>query len=305
MRIRRREMLKALPYLCLGADMRVLPLSAPDPGNIFFEVGGIVNSTTYTDVSGKTPRALTINPSEDTLIMICAGQSLASDLITDTFSPTNGSKLDNFAWYDGRNWVAANALVGTSWNGSVGTSHNFNFKIADGIITNGKFDRVIIVPVAMSGTPISYHVTDYIGGEPAGYYRMIQAAAKKLAAQGVRPGTPGVKFLLKWNQGESDTQQATTQASYTANFNKLMELCAIDLPGVPWMVAKETRYVGVNSGAVQAAQLSLVNGTTVFAGENMDSIGSSGRVGDDTHLNATGGNLAATMGIAAITAITF
>jgi hypothetical protein len=236
--------------------------------------------------------------------MICAGQSLATDLITDTFSPTNGSKLDNFAWYDGRNWVAANALVGTSWNGSVGTSHNFNFKVADGIITNGKFDRVIIVPVAMSGTSVYQWVTDWIG-EPGGYYRMIQAAAKKLAAQGVRPGTPGVKFLLKWNQGESDTQQATTQAAYTSDFNKLMALCAIDLPGVPWMVAKETRYLGVNSGAVQAAQLALVNGTTVFAGENMDSIGSSGRVGDDTHLNATGGNLAATMGIAAITAISF
>jgi len=305
MSIRRRSILKALPYLWLGADMRALPLSAPDPGNIFFEKGNLANSLPYSVVTGKSSRALSINPSEDTLIMICAGQSLATNSITDTFTPTNGSKLDNLAWYDGTNWAATTPLLGTSWGGTVGTSVNFNHKIADGIISNGKFDRVIIVAVALPGTPISYHITDYIGGEPAGYYRMIQAAAKKLAAQGVRPGTPGVKFLLKWNQGESDTQQFTTQSAYTAYFNTLMALCAIDLPGVPWMVAKETRYLGVNSGAVQAAQLALVNGTTIFAGENMDSIGSSGRIGDDTHLNATGGGLAATMGIAAITAISF
>jgi len=37
----------------------------------------------------------------------------------------------------------------------------------------------------------------------------------------------------------------------------------------------------------------------------MDSIDATGRVVDNTHPNATGGNSATTMGIAAITAITF
>lgn len=250
-------------------------------------------------MSAKTPRALTINPVEKTLVLISAGQSLAANMITDTFTPTNGTKLDNFAWYDGRNWAAANPLIGT-----YSTSHNFNLKIADGIISNGKFNRVIIVPVAMAGTSINQWVTDYVA-EPTGYYRMIQAAAKKLAAQGVTPSTTGVKFLVKWNQGESDTRDGTTQVNYTADFNKLMSLCATDLPGAKWMVAKESWYIGAISTAIQNAQTGLVNGTTIFAGENMDSLDATNRIGDNTHLNATGGNAAATMGIAAITAITF
>lgn len=278
---------------------RQRPFSAPDPGRIFFETGNVANSQPNTDVSAKTPRALTINPVEKTLVLISAGQSLAANMITDTFTPTNGTKLDNFAWYDGRNWAAANPLIGT-----YSTSHNFNLKIADGIISNGKFNRVIIVPVAMAGTSINQWVTDYVA-EPTGYYRMIQAAAKKLAAQGVTPSTTGVKFLVKWNQGESDTRDGTTQVNYTADFNKLMSLCATDLPGAKWMVAKESWYIGAISTAIQNAQTGLVNGTTIFAGENMDSLDATNRIGDNTHLNATGGNAAATMGIAAITAITF
>lgn len=300
--IGRRTLLSAVPsLLCVGAASaaRVRPFSAPDPGGIYLEKANVAYTQPNADVSGKTPRALAINGAENTLIMICAGQSLAANLIADTFTPVNGSKLDNLGWYDGRNWAAANPLIGT-----YSTSHNFNFKIADGLISNGKFDRVIIVPVAMSGTSVNQWVNDYTT-EPTGYYRMIQAAAKKLAAQGVTPSTPGVKFLLKWNQGESDTQGATSQVNYTADFNKLVSLCATDLPGVKWMVAKESWYIGAVSTAVQNAQTALVNGTTIFAGENMDSLDATKRTGDNTHLNATGGSAAATLGIAAITAITF
>ena len=288
-----------------GASMsRVRPFSAPDPGNIFYETGGIANTTVYRDFTGRTTRSLAINGSEDTLIMICAGQSLSTDLITDTFSPTNGTKLDNYVWFNGTNWAAQDALLGTSWNGSTATSHNFNFRVADGIISNGKFDRVIIVPVAMSGTTVNLWVNDFVG-EPTGYYRMVQTAIKKLKAQGITGTTTGVKWLFKWNQGESDTQQSTTQGNYTTDWNKLKALVSVDLPQMKFMIAKETRYIGNNSAAVQAAQAAAVNGVDTFVGEDMDSIGAGGREGDDTHLNATGGNSAATMGIAAITAITF
>lgn len=285
--------------------MRVRPFSAPDPGSIFYEVPGLAATTPYTDVSAKTPRALTINPAEKTLIMICAGQSLGTDRIIDTFTPTNASKVDNLSWYDGKNYAATNPLLGTGWAGTVGTSHNFNFKIADGIISNSKFDRVIIVPMGMGGTSINQWANDgALTTEATGYCRMINAVAKKLAAQGITPATTGVKFLIKWNHGESDTQAGTSQASYTADFNKMKARVDADLP-VKWMVAKESWIVGVTSATVQAAQLALVDNVSIFAGENMDSIDATGRVADNTHLNATGGNSAATMGIAAVTAISF
>jgi hypothetical protein len=290
------------PY---GIDVsRVLPSSAPDPGAIYNDVNNIAHTTTYVDVSGKTARSTSINPAEKTLVLITAGQSLGTDNITDTFTPTNGSKLDNYLWVNGTIWAATTPLVGTSWNGTVGTSVNFNHKVADGIISNGKFDRVIIVPTNMAGTTVSYWAAEATA-PPSGFYRLILAAAKKLAAQGITPATPGVKFLVKWNQGEADTLVSTSQASYTADFNKLMALCANDLPGVKWMVAKESWYIGSVSTNVQNAQLALVDNVTVFAGENMDSLDATNRIGDNTHLNATGGNAAAAMGIAAITAITF
>jgi hypothetical protein len=286
--------------------VRVRPFSAPDPGNIFFEKPGLAATSPYTDLSGKTPRSIALNPAERTLIMICAGQSLGTDLITDTFTPANGTKLDNCTWYDGKNYAATTPLLGTSWNGSIATSHNFNHKIADGIITSGKFDRVIVIPMGMSGTTVNFWANEgALTPEATGYYRMIVAVAKKLAAQGITPATPGVKFLVKWNQGESDTQQATSQVSYMADFTKLVAKCAPDLPGVKWMVARETHYVGAVSSAVQAAQVALVDNVTIFAGEDMDSIADTGRVGDQTHLNATGGNLATTMGVAAINAVPF
>ncbi len=158
----------------------------------------------------------------------------------------------------------------------------------------------------MSGTTADiWEREGAIATEATGYWRMIAAAILKLNAQNINMNTAGVKWLVKWNQGESDTQLSTTQASYAASMNKMIARIDALAPGIKWMIAKETWYIGAVSAAVQAAQLALVNGTTVFAGENMDSINATGRVGDNTHLNATGGNSAATMGIAAITAITF
>lgn len=305
MGLHRRSVLVGLPAIWLGSKVRARPFSLPDPGNIFYEKpGGAVGC--YTDLTGKSARNLAINPAEKTLVMICAGQSLATNLITDTFTPVNGAKLDNLCWYDGTLWAATTPLLGTSWNGSIATSVNFNHKIADGLITSGKFNRVIIVPMAISGTTVNFWANEgALPAEATGYWRCISAAAKKLAAQGVTPSTPGVSFLIKWNQGESDTNSGTSQASYAADFAKMVNRVAVDLPGVKWMVAKETWYVGTTSAAIQAAQLSLVNGVSIVSGENMDSIDASGRVGDNTHLNAAGGNLAANMGIAAVSAVVF
>lgn len=279
--------------------MRVQPYSLPDPGRIYteqFNLAKDVNANT----SGKSARSITINPAEKTLVLIAAGQSLATNNVSTTFTPVNGSKLDNFAWYDGSLYNAVTPSLGVT-----GTLANFNLAVADGVITNGKFDRVIVVPTAVPGVSIANYVDQILqgGAETAQYARMIESAVLKLASQGVTPQTPGVKFLIKWNQGESDTQQSTSQADYTARFNRLMTMCG-PLTGAKWMVAKETRYIGNNSAAVQAAQVGLVNNVNIFAGEDMDSIGAGGRT-DDTHLNATGYASAVSMGIAAITAITF
>lgn len=281
--------------------MRARPASAPDPGMIYTEAGNAYTAV-YKDLTGKSLRTLSINPAEKTLVLIIAGQSLSTGLTTATYNPTNTSKLDNFNAPNGLMYDAKNVLLGTTWNGSLATSANFNLAIADGVISNGKFNRVILVPVAIPGSSLATWTTNVIGTDPVGYYRAINSAILKLASQGVTPSTPGVSFLIKWNQGESDCAAGTSQAAYTASFQKLMALCPC--PGAKWMIARETWINGVTSASIQAAQAALVDNVTVFAGENMDSIGSGGRV-DNTHLNQSGHDLAYPMGVSAITAITF
>jgi hypothetical protein len=308
----RRSILLAAPTLIIPNKLfaRASPASAPDPGHIFYEQPGLaapIGSGTgliYNDITGKTPRSLAINGSIKTLVMICVGQSLQTDLITDTFTPTNGSVLDNFCWYNGACYAATTPLMGTAWNGSIATSVNYNHKVADGLISNGKFDRVIIIPINIPGTDINIWANDGVIAEATGYYRCIIAAALKLAAVGITPSTTGVKFLIKWNQGENDTVETTTQAAYTNSFNQMKSKVDAVLP-VKWTVARETWILGNTSATVQAAQAAVVDNVTVFGGENMDSMNATNRVADNTHLNATGGNTAAAMGIAAITAITF
>lgn len=277
---------------------RIRPYSAPDPGQFFNEWDVTSRNTFFNEQVSLTPRTLSVVAT--TLFLFITGQSLVTSIISDTFTPTNGSAIDCYTWYDGKNYVGVNPLKGCG-----GANHNYNLKIADGLITNGKFQKVVLIPCAISGTNIEPWASDGLGGtQPSGYCRAIISAAKRLAAQGITPSTPNAKFLIKWNQGESDTRDGISQAAYTASFNKMKARVDVDFP-VKWMVAKETHYIGVNSSAIQAAQAAVVNGTTVFVGEDMDSIADANRIGDQTHLTAAGGNLAATMGINAITAITF
>lgn len=307
--ISRRNILIAAPAIILSKSafaQRAKVISKPDPGNIFFQVPGLASTSPYTDITGKTLRSLDINPSEKTLIMICAGQSLQQSIITDTYSIVNPTKIDNFCWYDGSNYAATVPLLGTAWNGSIGSSFNYKFRTADGIISNGKFDRVIIINCHMSGTTVLlWEDEGAVTNAAVGYWQCIAAAALKLKARGITPSTPGVKFLIMWNQGESDTQQGTSQASYTASLNRLKQKIEAYIPGAKWTIATESWYIGATSSAVQAAQAAAVDNIQYFSGPNMDSINNSGRVGDQTHLNATGGTTAASLEVAAITAITF
>ncbi len=69
--------------------------------------------------------------------------------------------------------------------------------------------------------------------------------------------------------------------------------CDPYLPAVRWFPAKETWLAGSVSAAIQNAQVSLVDGLTVFAGPDMDSMNATFRVADNTHLNDAGAAQAA------------
>jgi hypothetical protein len=252
---------------------------APIPASI-----GLPN----TDTRGLSPRSLAIDPSMRTLVLITMGQSLMANANANTatpvYVPANAAAVDNFNIYDG----AAYPFSARPALGCNGDHSNVAPRIADMLINNGKFDRVIVVPIAIGSTIIA----DWATGNYAGRFPV---AMKRLAAAGITPSMPGVTFAAVWGQGESDTGKGTSQASYAENLRTIVgTIFATGFTG-RLFVNIETYNAGTVSPGVQAAQASVVNGTNVFQGGNWDMLGSSYRNPDDTHPNDAGAPLFASL----------
>lgn len=203
---------------------------------------------------------------------------------TTVYIPTNSSVVDNFNIYDG----AAYEFGPTSALGCSGSGRgNSAPRIGDLLISNGKFDRVITVPIGIGSTPVS----EWAAGSCSDRVRV---AMRRLAARGITPGTTGITFAMVWGQGEQDNLDATSQANYTSRLNAFIANSQADGFSGRFFINVESYVGGVTSSAVQAAQAAVVNNTTVFAGANWDSIGPSGRQIDNVHPNDVGASIGAT-----------
>lgn len=258
-------------------------MSAPDP----FVFGTVKrndsfdNNQGYCVVGSKSSRSLTINGGVRNLVLITAGQSNMASAAPSTFSPSNGTVIDNFNVFNGLNYAAADPLLGSTFHNGLGNGGGVSLRVADLLITNGKFDRVIIVPIAIGGTGIADH---RIGGK---LYGNIAATMARLASRGITPGMTGVTFAYVWGQGESDNG-ATSQVTYTAGMNEVLAaLFATGFNGRAF-VNKQTYISGAQDNNVRAAQVAVVNGTTIFAGADADALTGANRQADSTHFSDAG-----------------
>lgn len=251
-------------------------------GEAPFPPGGLWDRNAgFSDVGGRTVRSAVINPAIRNLVLIIAGQSNMTGVASAVHSPTNGAVLDNFNVYDGQLYAAADPLLGSGYifqslggnaRGCLGT------RLGDALITDDKFDRVILAPVAIGGTVISQWADGALANR-------IPAVLGRLAARGIVEG-PNVTFALIWGQGESD--HSTSQSDYTAAFGRLVARArAAGLAGRVF-VAQQTRAAGVNSSTIWAAQAACVdNPAGVFLGPDADAI-TAGRYFDNTHFDTAG-----------------
>lgn len=244
------------------------------------------NNAGYQATGGKTKRSLTINTAIRNLVLIVAGQSNYTNVAPTAYVPTNASVLDNFNVYDGAVYAAADPLLGAGWAytvlGGVGTNPspgNIGTRVGDLLITNGKFDRVILVPVAIGGTTAS----DWSTGSMS---NRIPTAMRRLLSRGIVPGTTNVTFAIIWGQGESDA--GTSQVNYTSRMNTVIASAAAAGFSGRWFINKQTWIAGAVDANVQAAQVGLPNGSTVFAGADADSLNAANRYADNTHFNDAG-----------------
>lgn len=267
--------------------MMFTPPSAPDP---FDTLAPEFDARFNRNVGTKTLRAAQAPVAGETVgVLIVAGQSNAANTAGDgtAYTPTNPAKIDNLFLSDGGVYAASDPLLGTE-NGYAGEIGNVFTRVADKLVTAGWRQRVVIASVAIGATSATQW--------DALLYRRIVAAHRRALAKGFTVDG------ICWQQGETDTALETSQAAYTASMTSLMGKVAAAGVSAPWLIAKGTLYLGAASTAIRAAQTALVNGSTVLAGPDTDTLTGTNRRPDNTHFSLTGADAAATLWTAAIQA---
>lgn len=240
---------------------------------------------------GLTLRNQTFNPSLRNLILIGAGQSNLCTFIPSLYIPINTAVIDNFNIYDSCSYAITGPVLGTEWRTGPAVPGGYGNalpRLADKLVSGNIFDRVIIAPIAIGGTTAS----DWQNGSVSDRIRVTMA---RLASRGYVPGMTGLTFAITWWQGETDNTNGTSQSAYTTSMNAVVSQAAVDGFSGRFFINKQSWISGTVSTAVESAQVALVNNTTIFAGGNLDSLNATYRQSDNTHLNDTGADAAATL----------
>lgn len=267
--------------------------AAPDPFLLSDSVAtsaGLTGGTMgYRTTSGRSPRAVTINPAQKTLIYLSFGQSLRSNILPTLVSPANPSVIHNFNIYDGNFYDVAGPLLGTTYASSLspplGPGNPLVLE-ADKFIVAG-FDQVVLCSGCIGGTTAAQW------GDPGGPHadrgpKMI----RRLAARGITPATPGTIWLCEFAIGNQDLAIGTSQAAFmasAANFTNNMTAAGFN---GRFFIPLESG-AGQTSNAIRSAQAALVDNTNIFSNGDFDS--SAIATSDSVHPNNAGGATQATI----------
>lgn len=219
---------------------------------------------------------------ERTGVFICAGQSNIANSVDVGYSVTNPTKIQNLNIFDGGVYETVDPLLGCSSTGG-----SWLGRMGDKLITANIFDRVILVPIGRGGSS----VTDWLPSAPLG--SCLKTAVTRCAARGY-----SISGFL-WQQGEADASAGMTQSTYSANLANVIAPFMM----APWFIGRSTYVSGVTNASIRAACTAAVNGTTVFAGADTDTLNASSRQSDNLHFNASGANSAATLWTTAIESV--
>lgn len=280
--------LAALACQAWAADFT--PAPPPDPLVLNY-ANSVAATLTNRATLGITPQQFTVNPAKKTLLLFVAGQSQWTNVTPSAYVPTNSTAVLQLNINDGAVYpIPSSGLVlGTTNEQSPLGPGNIPVRVADQLVTNGRFDFVIIIDFAIGGTPISEWTT---GGS---LFDWGVVAIKRATALGMTCNTTGITCGFIWGQGEADNQNGTSQSVYANSLSAWgTHMTGNNFTGRIF-VCEESWLSGTVSTNVQNAQLGIVDNVTYFSGGNMDSIGAGGRQADNTHFNDTGAVSAMTL----------
>jgi hypothetical protein len=207
-----------------------------------------------------------------TAIIVVHGQSNAGNHGTARY--TAREAVDNFDPLTGKCFAAADPLLGTD-----GVGGNFATRLGDILIRAGRYDRVVVVPIALGGASISW-----LNNQSSD---RITNAIVKLQAANLTP------THILFQQGERDAMLKTTEGEYATQLRGLVKRFRAAGFAAPFYVSQSTRcdmWDQKNATAVRAGQLSVIDDLlNIRRGPDTDLIGNDGRDPDDgCHMNELG-----------------
>lgn len=247
-------------------------------------VPGISNPAGYTLATSGT----TLTPGEKTLIQLIVGDSISSNTGASAYTNGHTTKNDAFNLYNGLNYRFQDPIISSSTGPG-----SYPGRIADKVITNTKFARVITMDAAISGNCS----TDYAASGYANHRARIGCLyARQLGWPVSGSGDSGNwRFAFLYALGTNDNAVGTSAANFTIAATSFINSmrgygCNGDV-----FISKMT-FSGSNNAALQAAQAALVdNPNGIYVGADVDSLTGTNRQPGTPHLSDIGNDALGTL----------
>ncbi|MCA6118061.1 hypothetical protein J6524_24750 [Bradyrhizobium sp. WSM 1738] len=207
-----------------------------------------------------------------TAVIVVHGQSNAANYGSARY--TAREAVDNFDPATGKCFAAVDPLLGTD-----GLGGSFATRLGDILIQTGRYDRVILVPLAKGSSSLSF-----LNNEGA---HLTTNGISKLKAAGMTP------THILFQQGETDARLTTTTEEYASLLHQLVKRFRAAGFHAPFYLSRSTKCGNAepkNMAAVRAGQLAAVDEASlnVRLGPDTDTIGNEGRSPDGCHMNEAG-----------------
>lgn len=207
-----------------------------------------------------------------TAIIVVHGQSNAANYGNTRY--TAREAVDNFDPATGKCFAAADPLLGAD-----GAGGNFATRLGDILIQAGKYDRVIVAPIAVSGASLSVLNNEQVG--------RLDNLLSRLKSAGLTP----THFLFQ--QGEKDAVLTTTQEQYVLLLHQLVKRIRAAGFDAPFYLSQSTKCDVAdpkNIAAVRAGQRAAIDASLdIRLGPDTDAIANDGRnPNDGCHMNGVG-----------------
>ncbi|MEM7098537.1 MAG: sialate O-acetylesterase [Pseudomonadota bacterium] len=233
----------------------------------------------FQDTTGRTPVSCDAYRGERSAVLFTFGQSNSANAGQDRYIPLRD--VANFSIHDGKCYRAEDPLLGPD-----GTGGSVWGVLGDQLISNGLYDRVLIVPFGIGGSALS----QWRGDGP--FQEILLNALTAIDDAAIEP------THVLWHQGESDALAETSTQDYFSMFEELVDTLRQAGIGAPVYPAVAThcamtlfgadQEVRAGAQAVRQAQQELVAIEGVLAGPDTDKIQGLLFRHDNCHFNAKG-----------------